>query len=164
MSGSQSARLDSPPPLLVDFADDLKQRLVVLVDPSREELRLPFLRSLRPSIDDYAQVFVESAARQAKTFYEAMWQKPFAPSWNPRHSTVRIHVAVPEDFVTNHHRAAAFPRGYFDIASSLSPGVPWACFELLEEGDTLGVSTDGLVGIGERIVWLPRPYLALGTS
>lgn len=161
MRGPQPVSPDSPPPQLVDFADDLQKRLSVLIDPAREPLRLPFLRSLRPQPDDYAQVFVPAATSQARAFYEAMWQKPFEPSWNPRHSIVKLHVALPEDFAQEHPRALAFPRGYRSIAPSLVPGVPWACFELLEAGDTLGVSTDGLVRCGERLVWFPRPYLAL---
>ena len=60
--------------------------------------------------------------------------------------------------MTNHPRRSFSARLFLTSASSF-PRVPWACFELLEEGDTLGVSTTGLVGIGERIVWLPMLVL-----
>ncbi len=161
MSGSTPDGTDHPPTQLVAFADDLQKRLAVLVDPALQQLRIPFLLSLKPTLADYERVFVPAAVAKARAFYEAMWAGPMDPQFNPRHSVVRIHVAVPEDFVTGHPRATAFPQGYRRIVSSLVRSVPWACFELLETGDALGVSTDGLVRVDDRVLWFPRPYVAL---
>lgn len=147
--------------MLTELAERLKTALAVLIDPSQELLRLPFLRSLQPSETDHSQVFVGDAAIRARAFYDSLWQAPLAPSWNPRHTVIRIHVAQPEDFAIEHPRAAAFPQGYRAIASQLQPGVPWACFSLLEAGDSLGVSTDGIVLVGGRLRWFPRPFVAL---
>ncbi len=152
---------DGPPSRLIELAERLKTDLRVLIDPDRALERLPFLRSLQPSDADYEHVFVEAAVAQARAFYESMWQAPLSPSWNPRHSVIRLHVAQPQDFAIEHPRAAAFPQGYRAISSLLVPSVPWACFELLEPGDSLGVSTDGVVLIGSRLRWFPRPFVAL---
>ncbi|MFO0620621.1 MAG: hypothetical protein U0745_04430 [Polyangia bacterium] len=161
---SPAVPTDGSPTHLIELAERLKTDLRVLIEPGRELERLSFLRSLQPTDSDYEQVFVRDAAIQARAFYQAMWQAPLSPSWNPRHSVIRIHVAQPEDFAIEHPRAAAFPQGYRGIVQSLVPSVPWACFELLEEGDSLGVSTDGVVLIGSRLRWFPRPFVALRSA
>lgn len=164
MSGAPPRNADPPPPQLVAFADALRQRLTVLVDPALHDLRVPFLLSLKPTLADYDRVFVPTAVAKARAFYESMWAGPIDPRLNPHHRVVRIHVAVPEDFATGHPRATAFPTEYRNISAALVPGVPWACFELLEPGDSLGVSTDGLVWVDDRLLWFPRPYVALASQ
>lgn len=166
MADDPSSPLFSLPaaPLIL-MAELLTSKLAVLIDPGREAERGPFLRSLRPIESDYSRVFVADAVERARAFYDAMWSKDAGPAtFDPRRTVLKFHVAVPEDFLSSHPRAAAFPRGYRSVANKLLPGVPWACFELLEPGETLGLSTDGLVLVDDRLLWFPRPFLALGFS
>lgn len=159
---SETTEPAAPPDSLVRFAEVLRERLPVLVAADREKERVPFLCSLAPRDEDYARVFEPAKAEKARSFYESMWKRTPSVVWNPRHTVIRFQVALSDDFLTSHPRAAAFPKGFRDIANELAKGLPWAVFDLLEAGETLGLSTDGLVFLDNRLLWFPRPYVAVG--
>lgn len=135
--------------------------LLVLVDSRRVGERMDFFRTLRPQPGDYAQVFVPPALRRAQAFYEAMWAQPMQTTWNLRQTELRVAAALAQDFTDWNARAEPFPGGYRDVAPLLLPGVIWMRWEMKEPGELYGLSTDGLVQLGERLVWFPRPFVAL---
>lgn len=138
--------------------------LLVLVDPSRTAERAAFFRSLQPQPEDYAQVFRPEAAPTARAFYEAMWAQPMEMTWNLRQTELRVAAAFAEDFAEWNARAEPYPGGYRDIAQHLQPGIIWLRWEMKEPGELYGLSADGLVQLGERLLWFPRPFAALTTQ
>ena len=135
--------------------------LLVLVDPSRTAERAAFFRSLQPQPEDYAQVFRPEAVPTARAFYEAMWAQPMQMTWNHHQTELRVAAALAEDFAAWNARAEPFPNGYRDIAQHLQPGVVWLRWEMKEPGELYGLSADGLVQLGARLLWFPRPFVAL---
>lgn len=135
--------------------------LLVLVDPRRTAERAAFSRSLQPQPEDYKQVFRPEAAPRARAFYEAMWAQPMEMAWNLRQTELRVAAAFAEDFAAWNARAEPFPGGYRDLAPHLQPGIIWLRWEMKEPGELYGLSADGLVLLGERLVWFPRPFVAL---
>ena len=157
----ESAASDPQQSRLFQCAEVLRSLLRVLIEPTQLAARTPFMKSLAPTAADYARVFVPAAVAKAQSYYEAMWRQPAQMVWDPYHTVLRLHVALPEDFLSAHPRARGFPPGYFGIAGMLVPGIPWARIELLQAGHSYGISTDGLVWLEERLLWFPRPYIAL---
>lgn len=135
--------------------------LSLLVDPQRLAQRSQLLLALRPREEDYAQSFTAAAAERARRGYGQLWQLLPTIPLKPTHTQLRVAVAWSEDFQTNHERAQSFPGGYLDIAGALLPGRPWAVWELIETGESDGLLFDGLVGLGERFVWFPKPWRVL---
>jgi hypothetical protein len=137
------------------------QALLVLVDPTRTAERVGFFQSLRPRPGDDELVFAPEAVPKARAFYGAMWAQPMEMTWNLRQTELRVAAALAEDFSEWNERAEPFPRGYRDIAPHLRPGVIWLRWEMKEPGDLYGLSADGLVQLAGRLVWFPRPFVAL---
>ena len=138
--------------------------LLVLVDPTRTAERARFFKSLRPGLKDYAQVFQPASVPKARAFYEAMWAKPMEMTWNLKQTELRVAAALAEDFADWNPRAEPFPSGYRNIASALVPGIIWLRWEMKEPGELYGLSADGLVYLEERLLWFPRPFVALSAA
>lgn len=135
--------------------------LSLLIDPQRQFQRGQLFMSLRPRDEDYAQVFTTAAAERARAGYEQLWQVLPALPLKPTHTQLRLAVAWSEDFANGHERAQSFPGGYLDVATALLPGRPWAVWELIETGERDGLLFDGLVSLGDRFVWCPKPWRVL---
>ncbi len=138
--------------------------LLVLVDPTRTAERARFFKSLRPGKQDYARVFQPASVPKARAFYEAMWAQPMEMTWNLKQTELRVAAALAEDFADWNPRAEPFPAGYRNIASALVPGIIWLRWEMKEPGELYGLSADGLVPLEERLLWFPRPFVALSAA
>ncbi len=116
---------------------------------------------LQPHDEDYAAVFVGDAAARAREGYKALWSA--LPPWPVKPSQTEIHVtgAFAEDFANADPRARFFPGGYKDVAQLLVPGVLWLMWEQVTPGQRDGITFDGLVAIGDRWAWFPKPWRAV---
>ena len=72
-----------------------------------------------------------------------------------------MHAAWAEDFGTPGGRARSFPGGYLKIATLLRPGVPWVSWKFVRPPGRRGVVFDGLVRLGDRWAWFPKPWRAV---
>ena len=143
------------------FQAQVTSFLALLVDPQRLAQRHQLFLALRPQEADYAQVFTAAAAERARAGYAQLWQLLPAIPLKVTHTQLRVAVAWSTDFQTAEERAQSFPGGYRDVAGDLLPGVPWAVWELIETGERDGLLFDGLVGLGDRFVWFPKPWRVL---
>lgn len=118
-------------------------------------MRISFA-TLRPLSTDYARVFSPAVAALARARYEARWNQVPAPATGegrlrPTASALAGAIAVKGAAVLG------FPHGYDAVASRLAPDLLWLAGEL-EQGD---IVIDGLVAIGGRWAWFPKPWLVL---
>ncbi|UYV39283.1 hypothetical protein N4R57_09900 [Rhodobacteraceae bacterium D3-12] len=56
---------------------------------------------------------------------------------------------------------ADFPGGYGDVRPYFIGDYPIVRFKFVEPGKTLGMAFDGLIFVGNRWVWMPKPWRAL---
>jgi hypothetical protein len=75
-----------------------------------------------------------------------------------------VHAALAEEFAApGSGRVAHFPGGYLKIGALLVPGVPWVCWKWSAGApQSAGIGFDGLVRLGDRWVWFPKPWRAIG--
>jgi hypothetical protein len=109
---------------------------------------------LRPHAEDYRRVLIDSVADRARATWDAIWDA--APSWPARPGgATDLHItAAPAEAL---EASPGFPGGYRLIAGLLRPGQIWMCWDVIAAGFTF----DGLVRIGERWAWFPKPWRVL---
>jgi hypothetical protein len=113
---------------------------------------------IRPRDEDYARVFLPAQAEAARASYVGLWATP--PPWPAQPDQTELHVtaAYAEDFAANDPRAAPFPGGYRDVASTFQPGTIWLLWEVVRPGEPNGITFDGLVAVDDRFAWFPKPW------
>jgi hypothetical protein len=114
-----------------------------------------------PLVDDYARVFHPGLAPVAQKHYEAIWAGKPTIVAKPGQTVVRLWIADAGELLGNTGEAPGFPRGYGDIAPHLQPGFPWIAWKYLKPGTNLGMAYDGLVWLGDRFAWFPKPWRVL---
>jgi hypothetical protein len=131
--------------------------LTPLLHASGEDL----VRVLRPQPDDFARVFIGAAAATARQGYEQLWSAPPKPLAKPEQTIVRAFATDAATLRGDNDASREFPGGYRAIAHHLQPGFSWVVFRVLAPGETQGISYDGLVRIGDRWAWFPKPWRIL---
>ena len=106
-------------------------------------------------------MFVADSVRRAASGYEQLWRQLPEIPFKITQTQLRIFTAWSQDFAALDARAVAFPGGYRSIAAQLLPDVSWAAWEVIEAGATDGILFDGLVAIGDRFAWFPKPWRIL---
>jgi hypothetical protein len=131
------------------------------VDPALVAHRSDMVLALRPRHEDYAAVFAGDAAAAARAGYEGLWSNP--PRWpiRPEQTALRVECALSDDFATGRAGAISFPGGYRAITRHLIPGRIWVCWEFLAPTARDGLAFDGLVEVGDRWAWFPKPWRVL---
>lgn len=131
------------------------------VDPQLLPQRLPLLLTLQPQADDYAQVFAADVVELARVAYTALWAatQPLNPT--PDQTLVELQVATGRDLQDGTGAAAEFPGGYAAIAHLLHPERYWICWRFGAPHQRGPIFYDGLVAVGERFIWLPKPWRCL---
>ena len=132
-----------------------------LADPARLADRLDLVVALRPLDEDYDHVFQPGAAEVARAGYAALWERPPILPIAADQTTLRLAVCYTEELIGYTGRAQSFPRGYQSIATQLVAGRIWCAWEYLRPGATDGMSFDGLVVVGDRFAWFPKPWRIL---
>jgi hypothetical protein len=122
------------------------------------------IEKLRPQAGDFARVFKADAVNRATEGYNVMWNAP-PPSFGKAGQTEVLTWACDTESLANENEFSdAFPGGYRKIAHLLQPGLVWVAFKFVEPGRTTGMSYDGLVRIGERWAWFPKPFRFLAEA
>jgi hypothetical protein len=148
---------------LETYHQSAQELLSRFLDPALAATRMDMVRALRPEPEDYARVFIPKVAEVVRAGYNVLWEN--LPPWPVRDDQVRLKVAVAcsEDFSEKNERAQHFPGGYLSVASQLQPGQIWVCWEFIAPTREAGVAFDGLVPLGTRWAWFPKPWKVLAT-
>lgn len=134
-----------------------EQLLTPLLHASGEDL----LRVLRPHPDDYARVFVPGAVDIARQGFERLWTAPPRSLGKADQTIVKAFATDAANLRGDNDASRQFPGGYRAIAHHLQPGLTWLVFRVLAPGETQGISYDGLVRLGDRWAWFPKPWRIL---
>lgn len=117
--------------------------------------------ALRPRVEDYAAVFTGDLVKLAQDGYATLWESPPARLAKPGQTTVTTTAALAQQLVDDNPISAQFPGGYRRIARRLVPDIVWLRWDYRETGATSGMAYDGLVRLGDRWVWFPKPWRLL---
>nr|WP_145547123.1 hypothetical protein [Variovorax boronicumulans] len=119
--------------------------------------------SLRPRPEDYAAVFQPDAAQAARQAFDAVWDaQPPHPARAPAGARIRCHAAPAGMLADENLLSRPFPGGYRALAPLLQPQRVWLAWKVIAPGRDAGMAYDGLVWLGERWAWFPKPYRVLG--
>lgn len=110
--------------------------------------------ALEPTSDDYAAVFVGTAAMRAEAAYAEFWNHPPSALTRSVNATIRVIARRSQDIVAS----GDFPGGYARIAHFLAADQLWCRFKLIGNGGLDTIAYDGLVSRGERWAWFPKPW------
>lgn len=137
------------------------EMLTRVAESDRAAVLRALILELAPRPEDYARVFLPEVAATARAAYEELWREPDLWPIEHGHSVLRVSVASVEDLRHGTGRACDFPGGYDDITDALQPDHLWVSWELLEDGQDIGLAFDGLVQIDGRWAWFPKPWRIL---
>lgn len=133
--------------------------LFAFVQPGADARTLT--QALRPRDEDYALVFRGDLADGLRSMYNELW------ATNPviqrkSHQTALIARACPAAaFESGNPMMSFFPGGYAGLAEYLQPSRIWVAWKFVAAGETIGMAYEGLVQLGDRWVWFPRPYTVM---
>lgn len=114
---------------------------------------------LAPREADYALVFAPDWVETARAAYAPLWAKTPVPRPSATQSELRLALST-----TDRLKAGAsndLAGGMTQIAACFQPGLVVARFVFAEPGAALGTAFDGLVKVGDRWAWFPKPWRAL---
>jgi hypothetical protein len=117
--------------------------------------------ALRPRADDYAAVFLGDLVKLAQEGYASLWESPPERLAKPGQTTIRTSAALASQLTTDNEVSNLFPGGYRRVASRLVPERVWLRWDYREPGAEMGMAYDGLVRLGDRWVWFPKPWRLL---
>jgi hypothetical protein len=118
------------------------------------------VRSLRPTAEDYAEIFIPRAAEYAAIGYTVLWGNVPAWEYGDDQTETRVVCAQAAHLTTTSPLARLFPGGYQSAARFMRPSQVWCQFELAAPKKA-GNVFDGLVFLEEKLVWCPRPWKVL---
>ncbi len=119
-------------------------------------------KSLRPSAEDYAAIFVGDVAMKARTVYETKWNDG-TYRVKPKEGQTKLLMwkATTEELRKGEGNSNKFPGGYKKVADKLKPGLTFYRFKFVKPEDKHGMAFDGLVFVRDHWVMVSKPYRAL---
>ncbi len=138
--------------------DDLRARLLPFTEPGADLRALT--DTLRPRTGDADKAFVGEAAAQIEKHGEAVWQAEDAPLFGPKPGQTEVTVSVCPAALLGKQGPLGreFPRAMHALAPHLEPARIWASVRFHRRHKPSGVRYDGLVWLGDRWVWFPKPW------
>lgn len=140
---------------LTDIARIQREAITMLASLTSQAA---IIETLRPRAEDYPRVFVPSVSDIACIAYTAMWNAPPKSFAKPGQTEIIAHACDAESLTTENEFSNHFPGGYRKIAQLLVPDVVWVAFKFVVPGESLGMAYDGLVRLGDRWAWFPKPF------
>lgn len=116
--------------------------------------------TLRPRPEDFAAVFVGDAAKTAADAYASFWDNPPGALSKWANAGIRVFSQLSQNIV----ESAEFPGGYGKIAHMLVRDQPWCRFKVVGNGGRDTIGYDGLVPLGDRWAWFPKPWRAFAAA
>jgi hypothetical protein len=120
--------------------------------------RVQILRALQPRAGDYRRIFAEPAAAAAEACYAGLWTR--RPMWpvRSRQTVLRLVAVRADELRVRAPLDPLFPDAYRLVAPALCRGPLWVCWELAAPDGGAHARFEGLVWLGDRLVWCPRPW------
>jgi hypothetical protein len=140
--------------LLAVLCAELRPLLLSLPALSAVELA----RRLQPEPADYAAVFDAASAEPARAAYAAFWAEPPRIEPDPGADVLRVYGAAAGMLLADNELSFHFPGGYRQVAHRLRPEQIWFAWRYEKPGARGGLALDGLVLLGGRPAWFPKPY------
>jgi hypothetical protein len=94
---------------------------------------------------------------------KALGRELFAPG-DPKHTETHVHAATTEEIVANREGSVAFaefPGGMKRFAALAAPGRTWYVVELVAPGSSTGMKYTCFTRVGDRWIFLPKPWRAV---
>ncbi|MFD5093919.1 hypothetical protein ACFWMR_25190 [Amycolatopsis thailandensis] len=155
LTGCSSTQPESPGSRYPGTQDGARQ----LVTDLRTGDPLPLIKTLVPTAEDCRAVFEGELAAKAEAYYGKQFATPeTGPIAKPDQTELELWAASSEDLKAKAGNFVHFPGGYAKIAPSLKPGLTFYRWKYVVPGSDLGMAYDGLVYLGSRWVWLPKPW------
>ena len=113
----------------------------------------------RPDRGACALVFSNEIWKSAQSAYEVLWAEAEVLRPEQGSDRVRMDVATTETLAAGNLH---FPGGWETIAKkALNPGLAIARWRFGLPSGHFGAAYDGLIDLGDRLVWFPKPYRVL---
>jgi hypothetical protein len=134
-----------------------KKLLKHLMDEDTD--RAEITEALKPQDDDYAAVFKDDAAAEAKKGYKKLFDKFAGSKIEPKagQTELKLFSASTEDLKTSDD----FPGGYKKVAGKIKKGLTFYAWKFVKPGESSGMAYDGLVYVNDHWAWFPKPWMAL---
>ncbi len=117
--------------------------------------------ALVPSPEDVRAVYAEPLASKMIATYEEHLTRSVAIGPKPGQSNLLTWYATTDALKTGSPMLEEFPGGYRDVVGFFNASHPIVRFKFVEQGETLGMAYDGLIYVGGRWVWMPKPWRSL---
>ena len=125
-------------------------------DPSRERV-LSLAEEWRPAPPDFAAAFSDGAS-EAEASYAGVWTETPLPLPGPGQTGLIVTAGTPEMLLASPVLRSAFPGSYAEVLPRMVPGHIWIRWKFVRPGATSGMAYDGLVWLGDRFRWFPKPW------
>lgn len=107
----------------------------------------------KPTLSDFEEAFVERA-QEAFESYQQLWSRTPVPLPKEGQDRILIQAVVPELIP----EARLFPGGYQQCLHLFHPDTVWISWKYVREGESVGMSYNGLVWLGDRFKFFPKPW------
>ena len=141
---------------------------------SEAEARALLMQCLKPGADRHAltwalvprpeevrAVYGEPLATKMIDTYAAQLTRSVAIAPKPGQTELLTWQATTDDLKGGAAMLDEFPGGYRDVAGYFRGGHPIVRFKFVAPGESLGMAYDGLIHVGGRWVWMPKPWRSL---
>jgi hypothetical protein len=131
--------------------------LAMSAEPVIARLHDPaFTRGLRPDRDACAALFDTELAEPIAMTAAALFEHP--PTMGAPNESREVTAATAGALRWPNVLSHAFPRGYRNIAGWMAPQRVWLTWATRSASGGVGTRYDGLAWVGDRWVWLPKPF------
>jgi len=129
------------------------------LDPATD--RYALTRALLPQPQEIREVYDEPLASLMLQTYEEALKPGVAIEPNPGQSELLVVYTTTGALRQGDPVLGEFPGGYGKVVGFMKGNHPIVRFKFVKPGETLGMAYDGLVHVGGRWVWMPKPWRAL---
>lgn len=117
--------------------------------------------ALVPSHEEVRAVYAEPLATKMIATYDEHLTRSVAIGPKPGQSNLLTWYATTGALKRGSDMLDEFPGGYRDVVGYFNGDHPIVRFKFVEQGATLGMAFDGLIYVGGRWVWMPKPWRSL---
>ncbi|RYH11345.1 hypothetical protein [Tropicimonas sp. IMCC6043] len=129
------------------------------LDPNADLIALT--AALKPTPADVSAVYAEPLASLLIEQYERQYspKAQFGPKQGQ--NAVLVVYTTTTELRSRAPVLGEFPGGYKDVLDFMKDGHPIVRFKFVEQGQTTGLASDGLIFVNDRWVFMPKPWRAL---
>lgn len=107
----------------------------------------------KPNKEDFARAFTMDVD-EAFEAYQNLWKTTPVAFPNDGQDQIIIQASTP-DLISE---ARLFPNGFEQCVHRFHPDTVWICWKYVADGSSKGMAYNGLVWLGDRFKWFPKPW------